>query len=415
MFDNIKTNITKAAQTVYDNWVPDLENGDDEWNGGGICHEIAEAIVGVIDKHGIEATSMQQSVGENHTFVVFKTNNGIFSLDIPPNVYEIGSGYKWTKKPNVTFTNDDIFIDLISKDLSQWDQYSNELNESVEPQQPSSKITKSTVIKNKGTHRQKPITQYQFTTKNGNNVKVQLSKTDDSADIVFYVNDTLNDGSSGERDPEILNGVLYLMKILPKRANLNTLTFSAWSGNGDNKILKNIPIKEPKEQFLKSFEKFIESFKKFTPTPIPHSQFRIDLAKKFDKPLIQLYDLNKERISKILNDLNEYSKTDDTQVYGLIGDLHVFSSNNKIIETLDGYGELIKNGYKYAEAILSNTESGVPKNTNRRQSLYSKIINKFFKSDWNIEQSGSSFTMTKRQTPTIESLKESIKSIFGTK
>ena len=288
-------------------------------------------------------------------------------------------------------------------------------NESVEPQQPTSKITKSTVIKNKGTYQQKPITQYQFTTKNGNNVKVQLSKTDDSADIVFYVNDTLDDGSSGERDPEILNGVLYLMKILPKRLNLNTLTFSAWSGKGDNKILKNVPVKEPKEQFLKSFEKFIESLKKFTPTPIPHSQFRIDLAKKFGKPLIQLYDLNKERISKILNDLNEYSKTDDNQIYGSIGELYNISSDNKIIETLDGYDELIKHGYKYAEAILSNTESGVPKNNNRRQSLYSKIINKFFKNDWNIEQSGSSFTMTKRQTLTIQSLKESIQNIFGTK
>jgi len=275
----------------------------------------------------------------------------------------------------------------------------NTLNETVEPIKPSNKVTQSRIIKNKGTIQQKELIQYKFTTKNNNEVKVQLSdQGDNTADVVFYVNDTLDDGSSTSRDPEILNGVLWIMKEIPKRYNFNTITFSAWSGKGDNKIIKNLPITEPKQQFLKAYDTFFKSITNFKPTEIPPSQTRIDLAKKFNKPLIPLFDVNKDYIMPLLNDIKEYIKTDDPLIRGIISkldDLYQYKDST-IINKLPGYEDLIKYGKKYSDAILSNTDYGLPQTHNRRQSLYSKILNKFFSNDWNITQRNSSFSLTKK-------------------
>ena len=120
---DIKKYCCNAAQKVYDAWLPDEEGGVVVRGHGGICHDIADAIVGVLDTLGIEGMSYHQEVGENHTFVVAKFPNGIFSIDIPPGVYETGSGYTWTKKPGIVFSPDDVDISLITKDLDRWSEY----------------------------------------------------------------------------------------------------------------------------------------------------------------------------------------------------------------------------------------------------------------------------------------------------
>ena len=124
--NSLKQELAQAAQVVYDQWLPDEEGGDDEWGGGGICHLIADAMVHVLDKHGIEATTMQQEVGENHTFTVGKTSKGIYVFDISPYVYENGGGYTWTKIPDVQFTENDVAVNLITRDLSKWGDYLND-------------------------------------------------------------------------------------------------------------------------------------------------------------------------------------------------------------------------------------------------------------------------------------------------
>lgn len=122
--DGLKSKIAQVAQREYDAWTPDEEGGQEEWGGGGICHIIADSIVGLLSQMGIEAMSMQAAVGENHTFVVALMKDGIYSIDIPPYVYEAGSGYSWTKKDGVTITPNDVSIDLITKDTSRWNEYS---------------------------------------------------------------------------------------------------------------------------------------------------------------------------------------------------------------------------------------------------------------------------------------------------
>lgn len=287
------------------------------------------------------------------------------------------------------------------------------LTETVAPIKPSSKIIKSDIVKNKNMINQKQLIQYKFDTKNGNNVKVQFTKPiENKSDVVFYVNDTLDDGSSGERDEEILNGVLWILKNIPNKLHLNTITFSAWSGKGDTKILKNIPIKDRKENFITHLKIFENALNKFEPNPIPHSQLRIDLSKKLNKPLIQLYNVDKEYILKILQDIHMHMKTDDTLIKGDIDKLNELFYNNDTFKSLNNIENLIKSGFEYAKSILSNTEFGAIETKNRRQSLYHKILNKYFNSEWHIEQSGPNFTITKRQTHTIENLKESLHQIF---
>lgn len=127
--ERLKGLIAKVAQKEYDTWTPEEEGGDEEWGEGGICHEIADSIVGALSELGIDAISMQASVGENHTFVIALMKDGIYNIDVPPDVYEIGSGYNWTKKPGVVISSSDVIIDLITRDVSKWEEYSNEMNE----------------------------------------------------------------------------------------------------------------------------------------------------------------------------------------------------------------------------------------------------------------------------------------------
>ena len=100
----LKPQLAAAAQEVYDEWDENL----DEYGGGGICHLIAEAMVGVLDEHDIDATEQHTTIDENHVFVLAQDPNGagIFYVDIPPSTYEVGSGYSWSKIKGSTSTSE---------------------------------------------------------------------------------------------------------------------------------------------------------------------------------------------------------------------------------------------------------------------------------------------------------------------
>lgn len=116
-------NILKGAQTVYDNWTQDENGYDEEYGGGGICHEIADSIVEVLSQHDVEATSVSQSIGDVHVYVVAKFQEGIYEIDIPPNIYEIGSAYTWKKIPNIKFNKNNIIINLIDKNTNKFEDF----------------------------------------------------------------------------------------------------------------------------------------------------------------------------------------------------------------------------------------------------------------------------------------------------
>lgn len=119
----VRGELAAAAQAVYDEWSQDAEGNDEEYGGGGICHDIADAMVGVLDRHGVESQSVSQSIGEVHIYVIAKVREGVYSVDIPPSTYERGSAYTWTKIEGVKFNANDIDIGRVDPDPNKFDDY----------------------------------------------------------------------------------------------------------------------------------------------------------------------------------------------------------------------------------------------------------------------------------------------------
>jgi hypothetical protein len=122
--------MTQAAQKVYDSWYQDEEGFDEMYAGGGICHDIAGAIVDVIYKYipNVIAGTVNPSCGENHVWTMVALESGDenedegddrgegYVVDIPYYVYEKGGGYSWTKIPDVEFSPEDITISFVHPD-----------------------------------------------------------------------------------------------------------------------------------------------------------------------------------------------------------------------------------------------------------------------------------------------------------
>lgn len=124
MMKNLKIHLARAAQMVYDSWDQDEDGNDEEYGGGGICHDIADAMAEVLEGYGVESKSVSASVGDVHVFVVAKFAEGVHSIDIPPHIYERGSAYTWTKIPGVKFMPEDIDLYLVDKNPDNFEQYS---------------------------------------------------------------------------------------------------------------------------------------------------------------------------------------------------------------------------------------------------------------------------------------------------
>lgn len=122
----IKPELLRSAQRVYDAWELDEDGYDAEVGGGGICHLIADAICDVLMKHDIDCLTQSPSIGEVHVWTVAYDENTeeAFIIDIPPQVYEEGGGYSWTKIPNVQFEDNDMYFEP-----TDWENVEYELND----------------------------------------------------------------------------------------------------------------------------------------------------------------------------------------------------------------------------------------------------------------------------------------------
>lgn len=122
-FITLKPELAKAAQKVYDDWEQN-EEGYCDWLGyGGICQDIAEEMCDVLNKYHIECTTVSQEQGEQHVYVVAKTQDGVYSVDISPYLYEKGGGYCWKKIPNVEFDQRYINISKLDSDPEEYYKY----------------------------------------------------------------------------------------------------------------------------------------------------------------------------------------------------------------------------------------------------------------------------------------------------
>ena len=122
---NIKVLISTMAQkvqAVYDAWTQDEDGMDEELGGGGLCQDVAEAVADVLNMNGVEAGTVSQQVGDQHVYCIVKVAEGVFEVDIPPSLYETGSGYSWRKIPGIKFDSRFFSISKISDDPSKFEE-----------------------------------------------------------------------------------------------------------------------------------------------------------------------------------------------------------------------------------------------------------------------------------------------------
>jgi|SRR5215475_4460030 len=119
----LKPDLATAAQMEYDAWDQDEEGFDCEVGTGGICDRVADAMENVLSAdHGIE-TARGGQAGDDHAYILANLKEGVYSVDIPPGVYETGGGYTWQKIPDVKISPDDVQIDRVDKPMSNEEFY----------------------------------------------------------------------------------------------------------------------------------------------------------------------------------------------------------------------------------------------------------------------------------------------------
>lgn len=116
----LRKELVKAAQYIYDEWNQDSEGFDEHWGEGGICDFIAEDWQKILKNYGIKSTfgSTPWDKGD-HQFLIVKTVEGNFKIDLPFNKYEklkkVRTGWlrgqkHYFKKLGVRFKINDITI-----------------------------------------------------------------------------------------------------------------------------------------------------------------------------------------------------------------------------------------------------------------------------------------------------------------
>ena len=120
---SLKEELAKAAQKIYDEWQQDEDGQCDYLGEGGICQDIAEAMCSILIDNNIECASVSQTIGDQHVYVVAKIKDGVYNVDIPPHLYETGSGYRWKKILNVEFDKRYIVINCLSRDSNDYYDY----------------------------------------------------------------------------------------------------------------------------------------------------------------------------------------------------------------------------------------------------------------------------------------------------
>ncbi len=124
--DVVKDEMVKVAQEQYDGWQQDEHGENIELGRGGICHLIADDLIGVLYKHKIDNVQSVCSSHEQHVYIVGQFKEGIYEIDIPYDIYETGGGFTWKKRPDVTFSREDIVIRRLSSDPSEYKDYVDE-------------------------------------------------------------------------------------------------------------------------------------------------------------------------------------------------------------------------------------------------------------------------------------------------
>lgn len=107
----LRPQLAATVQQVLDQWQPDSEGFDELFGYGGACDEVARAMGCVIADaiNGIELSDGGFD-GDDHAYLVVSRGTQRVTVDIPPGVYEQGSGYNWRKIEGARVEPGDVVI-----------------------------------------------------------------------------------------------------------------------------------------------------------------------------------------------------------------------------------------------------------------------------------------------------------------
>lgn len=270
--------------------------------------------------------------------------------------------------------------------------------EIVEPTKPLGKVRKSHFVKDQGTNIAKPAIRFSWITKLGNTVKLHFIKEGENEyEVVFYVNDTLYDDASTNtengRDPEILSGIFYLLKDRADRIGANRLNFRAYESEGDTKILRGLDPNRYKPKALLELSKFSHAIQSYQPKLIQPSQTKIELWKRLGRGHPEpLYDFSKDVWMRLIPNIED-SINNNKRIDGFINELKIAEKFKPLNYDVTSLIEALTD---FDNALESNSEQGWRRTRNRRASIYSKLINKIMTDEWDIENNGTRFYLTRK-------------------
>jgi hypothetical protein len=286
------------------------------------------------------------------------------------------------------------------------------LNELLEPRKPGSAVKSSTVSVSGAQGSVSKISQQKFTTSKGNVVKVWFKPTqaDDgnpSVEISFYVNDTLYDKSSTEgkdiaNDFEILSGVGYLVNNTLNRKKLNHCTFLAYSGDRDTRTKFNIPPDKYLVNVNHLLKTLHDQIANFNPTPdqlAAELERRNTLLARLNRPLETSVNMVDPNLANALSQMHAFINQpfDETSLerYSKLLTAIEHSSSHYVYNNTS-FPKVINDLHEFKLIVRSYSKHGAEITSNRRASVYSKLIQKFFSDNWNIETQGAHFTLTRK-------------------
>lgn len=277
------------------------------------------------------------------------------------------------------------------------------LNEIAEPRKPSSKVTYASTKMSRGTIKETPAVKYTWTTKLGNVVKIYFRKDlqeDGSYEVIFYVNDVLDDTASRTensiRDPEILPGVIHTVLEKADALKAKVLRFSSWQDKDSTKVIRGLRYEHLKEPLLQQLHHIQSVIANHQPKELPLSDTHKSLvARGLIKATVK-YDFNSpawlNALKRLESNIQNNQRVED-DYHGLVS----ANSNNQFqVLNLD-LTEFLKLLKAYHNAIESNTERGFLDNRNQRANVYEKLVDRYVPKDkWKVEKRGmGSFTLTR--------------------
>lgn len=115
VFNRLRGKMAAAAQAVYDDWDQDEHGMDSVLGMGGICELVAGSVLSVINDARVRVVT-DTAESEEHVHVLCLCKDGVFTIDITPQLYEIHHGlFHWEKKPGVKFDEAAIDIECLDR------------------------------------------------------------------------------------------------------------------------------------------------------------------------------------------------------------------------------------------------------------------------------------------------------------